>query len=89
MPITKAAKKHLKQSARQRKKNLQVKTAIRKNIKALRKTAGQKDPNKAAELLRSLVKQLDTAAGNRILKKNTTSRLKSRLTKLVNKIGKG
>jgi small subunit ribosomal protein S20 len=84
MPIKKAAIKALKSSARQREKNRAVKTRIRQLIKDLRKAAAAKEKDKAAGLLRSAIKALDTAVGNGVVKKNTASRKKSRLTKLVN-----
>lgn len=84
MPIKKAASKDLKQSRARRERNRKVKGAIRTQIKALRKAAEKKDRAKAVELLASVVKALDTAAGNGVLKKNTVARNKSRLTKLVN-----
>ena len=85
MPITRSAKKALRQSLKRRDHNLQKKDAyktIAKNIKKLVGLGGKKD--EAKKLLPQLYKALDKAAKTRAIKKNKASRLKSRLTKLVN-----
>ena len=84
MPIKKAGTKDLKQSRLRRERNRKVKIAVRTQIKELRKLALAKDKAKASELLKSIIKALDTAAGNNVYDKNTVARQKSRLTKLVN-----
>lgn len=57
-----------------------VRTSVRKYVEAVH----AKDSELASQLLRALVKELDTAAGKGILSKNSVSRKKSRMMKLYN-----
>ncbi len=84
MPIKKAAFKHLRQTKKRTAKNRSVKEKVRATVKATRKAILAKDKNKAAESLKKAVKVLDKASQNKVYKKNTTSRLKSRMTKQIN-----
>jgi len=84
MPITASAKKALRQSARRHTRNLKQKNTLKALVKKYRKAivAGKKD--EAKKLLPGVYKALDKAAKRgKILKKNTASRLKSRLTKAL------
>ena len=55
-------------------------------IKSLKKSIAQKDKKGAVEILPKVYKALDKAVKINILKKNTASRIKSRLIKAVNKL---
>ncbi len=55
-------------------------------IKSLKKSIVQKDKKGAMALLPKVYKALDKSVKTNLLKKNTASRLKSRLTKNVNKL---
>lgn len=79
MPITKSAKKALRTSFRKRARNIERKTAYKKAVKEYRKLVENKQFDKAKEILPSVQKILDKAAKSGLLKKNKTSRLKSRL----------
>jgi small subunit ribosomal protein S20 len=83
----KSAKKRIKVTARKTLRNkiikTQTKTAIKKVIVA--SAAGDKDTAKAA--LSNAAMTIDKAASKGVFHKNNASRKKSRLAKLVNKIG--
>ncbi len=80
MPITKSAKKALRQSFRKQAQNMRRKNAFRNAIKEFRKAVLEKQFDKAKELLPKVYKSLDKAAKTNTIKKNKASRLKSRLT---------
>ncbi len=84
MANTKSAKKAIRQSARKRVFNLRRLRAMRSVVKEVRELAKNKD-EKARELLSQAYKAIDKAAKRGVIKKNTASRKKSRLTKFVEK----
>jgi len=86
MPITKSAKKALRQNPKKRKRNLQRKKRIKEVSKKIAALASEKNLKKAEGLLPSLYKALDKAAKTKTIKKNTASRKKSRITKMVNRL---
>lgn len=86
MPITKSAKKALRQSLRRRVQNLKKKEGFGRLVRDVQKFVGQKKKAEAQKLLPALYKALDKAAKTGIIKKNAASRKKSRLTKLINSI---
>jgi len=86
MPITRSAKKALRQSLRRRIQNLKKSEAFKKLARDVRKLAEQKKKAEAQKLLPALYKALDKAVKTGVIKKNTASRKKSRITKLVNLI---
>lgn len=84
MPITTSAKKALRQSERRRVRNLKQKRALKELVKNYRAAISGGKKDEAKKLLPSVYKALDKAAKRgKILKKNTASRLKSRLTKAL------
>lgn len=83
MPNKQAAKKAMRQTATHRVHNVEAKEAIRKLIKTTRKLADAKKTDEAVASLKATGKALDKAAQKKILKKNTVSRIKSRLAKTV------
>lgn len=86
MPITKSAKKALRQNKKRRARNLKQSRAFKDEVKSLKKFIAAKDKKNANELLPSVYKTIDKAVKTNVLKKNTASRIKSRLTKIVNKL---
>lgn len=86
MPITRSAKKALRQSVRRKEANSARKTAYKTAVKDFRKNILAKDAKKAADELRLAMKTLDKAAKANAIKKNKASRLKSRLQKALNKV---
>jgi small subunit ribosomal protein S20 len=85
MPITKSAKKALRQSKRKQAQNIRRKDAFRVLVKEFLKAIAAKEFDKAKELLPKVYKALDKAAKGKTIKKNKASRLKSRLTKSIKK----
>jgi len=85
MPITKSTKKALRQNIKRRARNLVYKKKMRDLIKQVRTLVSEKKIEEAKKLLPQAYKILDKTAKVGIIKKNTASRKKSRITKLVNK----
>jgi len=85
MPIIKSAKKALRQNIKRRAKNLVQKRKLKKTIKELRSLVAEKKIEEAKKILPLAYKILDKSAKTGLIKKNTASRKKSRLAKLVNK----
>ncbi|PIZ01191.1 30S ribosomal protein S20 [bacterium (Candidatus Gribaldobacteria) CG_4_10_14_0_8_um_filter_33_9] len=86
MPITKSAKKALRQNTKRRKVNIQKKRKIKNLFKDVRKLVSEKKYSEAKKILPLVYKNLDKTAKKGIIKKNAASRKKSRITKLINKI---
>ncbi len=87
MPITKSAKKALRQNKKRRGHNISKKKALKDVVKNIRKLALENKKEEALKLLPKAYKTIDKSAKLGLIKKNTAARKKSRLTKLVNKIG--
>ncbi len=85
MPISKSAKKSLRQSFRKKEGNLEKKNVVKKTFKEIKKLVEKKDKDSASKLLPQLYKSLDKAAKIGVIKKGNASRRKSRITKAVNK----
>lgn len=85
MAITKSAKKALRQSLRRRARNIQKKKKIKSLIKEVKSLAAQNKIEEAKKFLPRVYKILDKAAKTGLIKKNTASRRKSRITKLITK----
>ncbi len=85
MPNTKSAIKAAKQNLKRRVTNLKALDAIRKSAKSFKKlaSAGGTDAQKA---LSAAFAALDKAAKKHIIHKNTASRKKSRLAKMIAKV---
>jgi len=89
-PITKSAKKALRQSEKRRIKNLQKKEIIKSLLKKVRGLISQKKIEEAKKLLPEIYKLLDKEVNTGLIKKNTASRKKSRITKLITRaVAKG
>ncbi len=83
MAITKSAKKALRSSEKKRVFNLRRVRAMREVMKETIRLAEAGDSAKASELLPKAYKAIDKAAKRGIIKANTASRKKSRLTKFL------
>lgn len=86
MPITKSAKKALRQSKRREVQNTVRKTAYKTAVKEFRKLVVAKNTSDAKAKLAAAMKALDKAAKTNAIKKNKASRLKSRLQKALAKV---
>jgi small subunit ribosomal protein S20 len=84
MPIIKAAKKALRSSARKRAVNLRRSRAMKDSVKEVRTLTAQASKEALGSLSKAY-KTIDKAAKGGIIKKNTASRMKSRLAKAVKK----
>ncbi len=86
MAITSSAKKAIRSSARKQIFNRRRKQAVDNAVKGIRRLVKLGKTADAKKLLPSLYKALDKSMKTKYLKKNTAARLKSRITRLVNKI---
>ncbi|MDD2547858.1 MAG: 30S ribosomal protein S20 [Candidatus Pacebacteria bacterium] len=73
-------KKRLKQNEKRRYENFLKKREMKKILKEITSS----DKKQAEKLLPKAYKTIDKAAKTNVIKKNTASRKKSRITKLVN-----
>ncbi len=85
MPTTKSAKKRLRQSKTRYAINLRYKRKMKEVIKEIKEFIVKKEKEEAKKILPHAYKIIDKAAKRGIIKKNTASRKKSRLTKAVTK----
>lgn len=85
MPIIKSAKKALRSSKRKRIFNLVKKDQVSKAIKQFKKLVGEKNIKEAQKIFPQVQKILDKATKTGLLKKNTSSRKKSRLSAMLKK----
>jgi len=85
MPITKSAKKALRQTKKRMAQNLVFKRKFKVAIKEFRNQLTAGNLEKAKSFLPTVYKTVDKAVKKGVIKKNTASRYKSRLTKSLNK----
>jgi small subunit ribosomal protein S20 len=86
MPITKSAKKALRQNERRKVFNLRRSKKMKSLIKKIREFAKAKKKEDALNILPKVYQAIDKAAKRGVIKKNTAARKKSRLSKMINKI---
>ena len=86
MPITRSAKKALRQSFRRRTRNIGRKEEFRRVTKEIKKLVAAGKTKEAESLLPKAYKTLDKAAKTGAIKKNAASRRKSRLMKMIKKL---
>lgn len=86
MPITSSAKKAHRQSQRKRVFNLRRKDKASDTLKSFKKLVLAGDKKGALALMPALQKALDKAVKGNTLNKNTVSRKKSRLSKMLKKL---
>lgn len=85
MAILKSAKKALRQSIKKRAGNLVYRNKIKSLMKEIRLLVSQKKIKEAKDILPQVHKALDKAAKVGVIKKNTASRKKSRIARLLAK----
>lgn len=85
MPITRSAKKALRQNIKRRERNLVKKEAYKKAIKEYKKLLANNKIEEAKQKLNLVYKALDKASKTNVIHKNKASRLKSRLSLLLKK----
>lgn len=88
MPITKSAKKALRQAQRRRTQNLARKKAANEIVRKIKKLLSEEKSDDALALLPQAYKALDKAAKTNVLHKKSADRKKSRLFKMIKKSAK-
>jgi small subunit ribosomal protein S20 len=83
MPITSSAKKAMRQTKKRTLINRKNKETLKDAIKKYRKLIAAKKMDDAKKTLAALHQVIDKSAKNKVIKKNTAARLKSRLSVLV------
>jgi small subunit ribosomal protein S20 len=83
MPITTSAKKALRGSKRKQVFNSRKKDQVYKTVKKFKKLIIGKNTAEAEKMFPQIQKILDKAAKTGFIKKNTASRKKTRLSKMV------
>ena len=84
-PITKSAKKALRQNKKRKVRNFVKKTRFKKLLKELGTLVSQEKFEKAKELLPKAYKALDKAAKSGVIKEQKAGRKKSQIAKMLNK----
>lgn len=87
MPIKKAAEKALRQTKKRRARNLRTIRSVKQAVKDTRKAVASSSDT-SVEVLKKTLKALDKAAQKKVIKKNKADRLKSRLTRSLNRLKK-
>lgn len=87
MPITQSARKALRSSLKKRSFNEARKSLAVNAVKSVKKLVALGKKKEAIASLRLAQKALDKAAKAHTLDKNTVSRKKSRLAKMIKKLG--
>ncbi len=85
MPNLKASIKDLRKSGRRNENNLRTKRRYKAAVKEFKTNLEKNDLEASKKSLSKTYKLLDKAAKTKLLKKQTASRKKSRLTKILNK----
>ena len=83
MPITSSAKKAIRVSARKKLVNDRRTRAMKDEIKKLEKAAKSGKKDEAAKMMSVTFAAIDKAAKRGVIKKNTASRKKARMARLV------
>jgi len=86
MPITQSAKKALKQSKKKWVFNLRRSKKMKSIMKQAQELIKDKKKEEVIKILPEAYKAIDKASKRGLIKKNTASRKKSRLTKAVQKL---
>ena len=85
MANIKSAKKRIAVTAKKQMRNKAVKSSTKTAVKKVLAAVATGDKTQATEACRLAVKAIDQAASKGIFHKNTASRKKSQLVRLVNK----
>ena len=83
MPITRNAKKALRVSEKKNAINTRTKKTLKEGVKSIEKLVGAKNWKDAKASLAAAYSAIDKAAKNGVIKKNTASRKKSRLSRMT------
>lgn len=83
MPITRNAKKALRVSEKKNAINTRTKKSLKEGVKDLQKLVVAKNWKDAKESLKAAYSAIDKAAKKGVIKKNTASRKKARLSRMT------
>ena len=83
MANTDSAKKRIRQSKKRTIQNRQNASRLKTQVRRLKRALDDSDAASAKELLTPTISAVDKSVQKGILKKNTASRMKSRLTRRV------
>ena len=86
MANLKSSKKRIRSNERKRVQNVTVRSSVRTIIKRVEQAIEQGNAQLAEERLSEASSSLDSAATKGVIRKNTSSRNKSRLAKKINAI---
>ncbi len=86
MPITRNAKKALRVADRRHAVNERTKKSLKEGVKAVQKLAIAKEWKEAKDSLAKAYSAVDKACKKGIIKKNTASRKKSRLSRIAKEV---
>ena len=86
MANIKSAQKRIRVTAKRAARNKHVKTLTRTAIKKVNVASGSGDSVNAKALLLQAIAAIDKAASKGVFHKNTASRKKSKLTRMINKM---
>lgn len=86
MPITTSAKKALRSSSRKKDFNSSKKELLNKAIKNIKKLVSENKIKEAKAFMSEVQKIIDKSVKTGLLKKNTASRKKSRISALIKKL---
>lgn len=87
MATNNSAEKRNRQNIKRHAANKAAKTAVRSSAKKVVAASKGKDKADAEAALKDMIKKIDTAARKGIVTKNSASRKKSRMQRLVNSLG--
>jgi len=87
MPIIASAIKRVRQQAKRRSHNLQVKRAIHNDVRAYTDAVAAGDTKVIGETLVAAISEIDRAVKKGTLHRNTAGRRKSQLQKIANSVG--
>ncbi len=87
MPITRGAKKALRQSIKKRNFNRARKDGALSAIKSVKKLIADGKKKESLAAFRLAQKAIDKAVKGKTITKNTASRKKSRISKMIKKLG--
>ena len=85
MPILKSAKKAVRKSEKRKAINITKTRKLKNLLKKVNALVSEKKTEEAKKLLPQVYKILDKAAKTKLIKKNTASRKKSRISTLIAK----
>jgi small subunit ribosomal protein S20 len=84
LPQRRSAIKELRKNRKNKMRNQDIKTDIKKTVKKFLSSVESKDTKEAEIQLKSVYKKIDKATKRNILHKNTAARRKSKFCKILN-----